>query len=107
MASPPSRASKISLASPSRYAARGDRADPGNVTCSGTPLAGISVAASSPPSSRAANAAALQVYQTLRAEGTQKNVVDIMQSRMDLYDYLGYHDFEQKLDQLFEAEELN
>jgi len=56
---------------------------------------------------RAANAAALQVYQTLRGEGTQKNVVDIMQSRMDLYDYLGYHDFEQKLDQLFEAEELN
>jgi methylisocitrate lyase len=54
---------------------------------------------------RAANAAALQVYQTLRAEGTQQNVVDIMQSRMDLYDYLGYHEFEQKLDQLFMAEE--
>ena len=54
---------------------------------------------------RAANAAALTVYQTLRGEGTQKNVVDIMQSRMDLYDYLGYHDFEQKLDQLFMAEE--
>jgi methylisocitrate lyase len=50
---------------------------------------------------RAANAAALQVYQTLRGEGSQKNVIDIMQSRMDLYDYLGYHDFEQKLDQLF------
>jgi len=50
---------------------------------------------------RAANAAALQVYQTLRNEGTQKNAIDIMQSRMDLYDYLGYHDFEQKLDQLF------
>jgi methylisocitrate lyase len=56
---------------------------------------------------RAANAAALQVYQTLRAEGTQKNVIDIMQSRMDLYDYLGYHDFEQKLDQLFQTEEAN
>jgi len=56
---------------------------------------------------RAANAAALQVYQTLRAEGTQKNVIDIMQSRMDLYDYLGYHDFEQKLDQLFQTEETN
>ena len=56
---------------------------------------------------RAANAAALKVYQTLREEGTQKNVVDIMQTRMDLYDYLGYHDFEQKLDQLFEAEEAN
>ena len=56
---------------------------------------------------RAANAAALQVYQTLRAEGTQKNVIDIMQSRMDLYDYLGYHDFEQKLDSLFQSEETN
>lgn len=53
---------------------------------------------------RAANAAALQVYQTLRGEGTQKNVIDIMQSRMDLYEYLGYHDFEQKLDQLFREE---
>ena len=54
---------------------------------------------------RAANAAALKVYQTLRREGTQQDVMDIMQSRMDLYDYLGYHDFEQKLDQLFAAEE--
>lgn len=54
---------------------------------------------------RAANAAALKVYQTLRGEGTQQNVVDIMQSRMDLYDYLGYHEFEQKLDQLFVAED--
>jgi len=53
---------------------------------------------------RAASAAALQVYQTLRAEGTQQNVLDIMQTRMDLYDYLGYHDFEQKLDQLFAAD---
>ncbi len=54
---------------------------------------------------RAANAAALRVYQALREEGTQQNVIDTMQSRMDLYDYLGYHDFEQKLDQLFAAEE--
>lgn len=54
---------------------------------------------------RAANAAALQVYQTLRAEGTQKNVINFMQSRMDLYDYLGYHDFEQKLDRLFASED--
>ncbi|MCB1803343.1 MAG: isocitrate lyase/phosphoenolpyruvate mutase family protein, partial [Gammaproteobacteria bacterium] len=54
---------------------------------------------------RAANAAALKVYQALRGEGTQQGVVDIMQSRMDLYDYLGYHDFEQKLDKLFAAGE--
>lgn len=53
---------------------------------------------------RAASAAALHVYQTLRAEGTQQNVLDIMQTRMDLYDYLGYHEFEQKLDSLFAAD---
>lgn len=50
---------------------------------------------------RAMNAAALKVYQAVRSEGTQKNVLDTMQSRMELYDYLGYHDFEQKLDSLF------
>lgn len=50
---------------------------------------------------RAMNAAALKVYQAVRSEGTQKNVLDIMQSRMELYDYLGYHEFEQKLDSLF------
>jgi len=50
---------------------------------------------------RAMNAAALNFYQTLRREGTQKNVVPQMQSRNDLYDYLGYHAYEQKLDALF------
>ncbi len=50
---------------------------------------------------RAMNAAALRVYSVLRHEGTQKNVVDIMQSREDLYDYLGYHKYEKKLDELF------
>jgi methylisocitrate lyase len=50
---------------------------------------------------RAMNAAALKVYETIRAEGTQKNVVPTMQSRMDLYKYLGYHAYEQKLDALF------
>ena len=50
---------------------------------------------------RAMNAAALNFYKTLRAEGTQKSVVPTMQSRMELYDYLGYHGYEQKLDQLF------
>jgi methylisocitrate lyase len=50
---------------------------------------------------RAMNAAALHFYKTLRAEGTQKNVVPSMQSRADLYDYLGYHAYEQKLDALF------
>src|SRR5688572_13572016 len=50
---------------------------------------------------RAANAAALTVYRAIRKDGDQKKVVDIMQSRDDLYDYLGYHDYEQKLDALF------
>lgn len=50
---------------------------------------------------RAMNAAALNFYQVLRKEGTQKNAVPTMQSRADLYDYLGYHAYEDKLDTLF------
>ena len=50
---------------------------------------------------RAMNAAALKVYQSIRAEGTQKNVIDLMQTRADLYKYLDYHSYEQKLDKLF------
>ena len=53
---------------------------------------------------RAMNKAALTVYETMRAEGTQKNVVDLMQTRMELYEHLGYHAFEQKLDALFNKE---
>ena len=52
---------------------------------------------------RAMNAAALKVYEAIRAEGTQKNVVDTMQTRADLYKYLGYHAYEEKLDALFAA----
>ncbi len=50
---------------------------------------------------RAMNAAALKVYETIRAQGTQREVVPMMQSREDLYRYLGYHAYEQKLDELF------
>ncbi len=50
---------------------------------------------------RAMNAAALKVYEAIRAEGTQKNVVPLMQSRADLYKYLDYHAYEKKLDELF------
>ena len=50
---------------------------------------------------RAMNAAALKVFQAIRNEGTQRNVIDQMQTRNDLYDYLNYHAYEQKLDQLF------
>lgn len=52
---------------------------------------------------RAMNQAALKVYEAVRKEGTQKNVVPLMQSRMELYDYLGYHAFEQKLDELYKS----
>jgi methylisocitrate lyase len=53
---------------------------------------------------RAMNKAALNVYQTVRQDGTQRAVVDTMQTRADLYDYLDYHRYEQKLDQLFAQE---
>ncbi len=50
---------------------------------------------------RAMNKAALGVYAALRREGTQKSVVGAMQTREELYHYLGYHEFEKKLDALF------
>jgi methylisocitrate lyase len=50
---------------------------------------------------RAMNKAAENVYNTIRREGTQKNVVDTMQTRAELYDRINYHDYEQKLDALF------
>jgi methylisocitrate lyase len=53
---------------------------------------------------RAMSAAALGVYETIRADGTQKAVVDSMQTRMQLYDVLGYQAYEDKLDDLFEEE---
>jgi len=53
----------------------------------------------------AMNAAALKVYHAIRSEGTQRNVVDLMQTRAELYQHLGYHAYEQKLDQLFEAKQ--
>lgn len=53
---------------------------------------------------RAMNQAALNVYQAIRRDGTQKNVLDTMQTRNELYDYLDYHAYESKLDQLFAKE---
>ncbi len=66
--------------------------------------AGVSIALYPLSAFRAANAAALKVYQTLLNEGTQKNVINMMQSRDELYDYLDYHSYEQKLDALFNKE---
>ena len=54
---------------------------------------------------RAASLAALKVYQHILADGTQQNIVDTMQTRMELYDYLDYHQYEQSLDQLFSEEQ--
>ena len=50
---------------------------------------------------RAMNQAALAVYRSIRERGTQKDVIPTMQTREELYDFLGYHAFEQKLDELF------
>jgi len=50
---------------------------------------------------RAMQRAALNVMEAIRKEGTQKNVLDLMQPRSELYDFLGYHAYEDKLDQLF------
>jgi methylisocitrate lyase len=53
---------------------------------------------------RAMSAAAWTVYETLRREGTQRSVVPAMQTRAELYDVLGYHAYERKLDELFAKE---
>ncbi len=53
---------------------------------------------------RAMNRAALDVYRAIRRDGTQQNVLDTMQTRAELYDFLDYHTFEAKLDQLFAKE---
>lgn len=51
---------------------------------------------------RAMNAAALKVYETIRSQGTQKSVLPLMQTRDELYKFLDYHAYEQKLDTLFQ-----
>jgi methylisocitrate lyase len=55
---------------------------------------------------RAMSAAALNVYQTIKNDGTQQAVVDSMQTRMELYDVLGYQEYEDKLDALFQEQGL-
>jgi methylisocitrate lyase len=54
---------------------------------------------------RAMSKAALTVYGTIRKEESQKNVISLMQTRAELYDYLDYHAFEQKFDAIFSKEE--
>jgi methylisocitrate lyase len=50
------------------------------------------------------NKAALMVYETVRRDGTQKSAVGGMQTREELYDFLDYHAYERKLDELFAKE---
>jgi methylisocitrate lyase len=66
--------------------------------------AGVAIALYPLSAFRAMNAAALRVYDAIRREGTQKNVVDLMQTRAELYEVLDYHAYERKLDQLFAKE---
>jgi methylisocitrate lyase len=56
---------------------------------------------------RAMSKAAVDVFDAIRSEGTQKNVLNLMQTREELYDYLNYHAFEQKLNKIFSREEKN
>ena len=66
-------------------------------------LASVGIAMALYPLSafRAMNEAALNVFRVIREQGTQQAVVDTMQTRADLYEFLNYHSFEQKLDELF------
>ncbi|KQZ62820.1 MULTISPECIES: methylisocitrate lyase [unclassified Lysobacter] len=63
--------------------------------------AGVDIALYCCGAYRAMNKAALNFYETVRREGTQKNIVDTLQTRAQLYDFLNYHAYEDKLDQLF------
>ena len=63
--------------------------------------AGVDIALYCCGAYRAMNKAALNFYETVRREGTQKNIIDTLQSRADLYDFLNYHRYEDKLDALF------
>jgi methylisocitrate lyase len=63
--------------------------------------AGVSIALYPLSAFRAANAAALRVYRELMEKGTQQGVIELMQTRAELYEFLDYHRYEQKLDELY------
>ena len=65
---------------------------------------GIAIALYPLSAFRAMNKAALNIYKGLRKEGTQKNLVEQMQTREELYEFLDYHEYQKKLDQLFKKE---
>ena len=64
-------------------------------------LAGVSIVLYPLAAFRAMNRAAMNVYEAIRKEGTQKSVLGAMQTRDELYDFLDYHSYEKKLDELF------
>jgi methylisocitrate lyase len=66
--------------------------------------AGVSAALFPLSAARAMSAAALKVYRAILRDGTQKNVLDLMQPRSELYEFLDYHAYERKYDELFAAE---
>ena len=70
-------------------------------TCAQLAAAGVDIMLFCCAAYRAMNAAALNVFRTIRAEGTQQSLIPAMQSRAELYDFLDYHAYEQKLDQLY------
>ena len=70
-------------------------------TCLELGTAGVDIVLFCCSAYRAMNAAALKVYRAIRAEGTQQSVLGTMQTRAELYEFLGYHEFEQTLDRLF------
>jgi methylisocitrate lyase len=63
--------------------------------------AGVDIALYCCGAYRAMNKAALNFYETVRREGTQKNIIDTLQTRAELYDFLNYHAYEDKLDALY------
>jgi methylisocitrate lyase len=65
--------------------------------------AGVSIVLYPLSAFRAMNKAAENVYTAIRRDGHQKNVIDTMQTRDELYDRIGYYEFERKLDDLFAA----
>lgn len=67
--------------------------------------AGVSLALYPLSAFRAMSQAALTVYRAIREEGTQQGVTGLMQSRAELYEILGYHEYERKLDELFQKKE--
>ncbi len=73
-------------------------------SCDELSAAGVDIVLYCCSAYRAMNKAALNIYEALLRDGHQRNVLDTMQTREELYDFLAYHDYEKKLDELFAQE---